>query len=119
MAPSFTVVETNAAGWNATLKGPATLTGPSAATIPIAYSFGTGTITPVGSSTAIGTGVDSSVSGTFTGATGVKTVTAPITALGSWVYRVGNFTSSSIPANQRPGAYGGAGLLTTTFANVP
>ncbi|MBT9587002.1 hypothetical protein IV102_26910 [bacterium] len=121
-APAFTVVSTNAAGWSATLRGPATgvLTGPAGAapnTIPINYRFGTGTITPVGASTVINGGVDSNVSGTL--ATGAKTVSAPTTALGSWTYRVGSFISSSIPANQRPGTYGGAALLTTTFTNTP
>jgi len=121
-APAFTVVSTNAAGWSATLRGPASgvLTGPAGAapnTIPINYRFGTGTITPVGASTVINGGVDSNVSGTL--ATGAKTVSAPTTALGSWTYRLGSFISSSIPANQRPGTYGGANLLTTTFTNTP
>lgn len=114
-APLYNVVCTNALGWSCSISLPNGRLSNGANNLPLTYRGGTGTITPVGSSTAINGGTDTASATSLAAA--LKTVTAPTTALGSWNYRLGGFQAASIPANQAPGTY--TGTLTVTFTNAP
>jgi len=113
-APSFDVVHTNGAGWSVSLQGPATLTTAGSDTpLTIRYVYGTGVVLSTGDTV---TEEVTPISGTFTA--GAKVISAAATTSGSYNYTIGSF-ECDMAANQDPGTYGGADLLTTTFANTP
>lgn len=116
--PVFQIICTNDHGWSATIKGPASghLSGPSGSWLTIDYEYGSGTITCTPTSDQVD-GYDSRHGGDLPG--GVKTVSVAPGRRGGYRYVLGNFYVPSLPATQLAGDYGGAGLLTTTFANTP
>ncbi len=109
---------TNDHGWSATLKGPASghLNGPSGSWLAIDYEYGSGTVTGSPTSDPV-EGYDSRLGGNLH--SGVKTVSVAPGRRGGYRYVLGNFFVPTLPVTQLAGDYGGAGLLTTTFANTP
>jgi len=116
--PVFQITCTNDYGWSVTLKGPTSgqLSGPSGSGLPIDYQYGTGCITCTPTSDQV-VAHDSRFGGSLH--SGVKTVSVAPGRRGGYRYVVGNFVVPRLPATQLAGTYGGAGLLTTTFANTP